>query len=250
MSAAARLPDLRRSRSYLLRTARFLCCVHGAIVDQASDAPKRFDPLAAPLGDLSSLRSPGGSSRRLADAADRDRGRLSWRMADIRKPALPNGRSATLTPRAQKGLSERECVDRVVGGDIKPVFGGDERLKMVQTGHCLRRSCKRLATIGSERGEPVVALGAHDQYDRIRAAVGCCYDRRACVGDGTAPGGLDHRRGVEANFQRNQIVRRLTSRTMRAIALQNDKYPVGGAPNRWRREGVECRIPLRLALAE
>jgi hypothetical protein len=70
------------------------------------------------------------------------------------------------------------------------------------------------------------------------------------VGDGTAPGGLDHRRGVEANFQRNQIVRRLTSRTMRAIALQNDKYPVGGAPNRWRREGVECRIPLRLALAE
>jgi hypothetical protein len=66
-------------------------------------------------------------------------------MADIRKPALPNGGSATLTPRAQKGLSERECVDRVVGGDIKPVFGGDERLKMVQTAHCLRRSCERLA---------------------------------------------------------------------------------------------------------
>jgi hypothetical protein len=146
-------------------------------------------------------------------------------MADIQKPALPNGGSATLTPRAQKGLSERECVDRVVGGDIKPVFGGDERLKMVQTAHCLRRSCERLAAIGPERVQPVVALGAHDQYDRIRAAVGCCYDRRAGVGDGTAPGGLDHRRGVDANFQRNQTVRRLTSRTMRAIALQNDKYP-------------------------
>jgi hypothetical protein len=161
-----------------------------------------------------------------------------------------NGRSATLTPRTQKGLSERECVDRVVGGDIKPVFGGDERLKIVQTAHCLRRSCERLAAIGPEGVQPVVALGAHDQYDRIRAAVGCCYDRRAGVGDGTAPGGLDHRRGVDANFQRNQTVRRLTSRTMRAIALQNDKYPVGGAPNCRRREGVECRIPLRLALAE
>jgi hypothetical protein len=61
MSAAARLPDLRRSRSYLLRTARFLCCFNGAIVDQALDAPKRFDPLAAPLGDLSYSRSPDGS---------------------------------------------------------------------------------------------------------------------------------------------------------------------------------------------
>jgi hypothetical protein len=108
----------------------------------------------------------------LADVADRDRGRLSWRMADIRKPALPNGRSAILIPRAQKGLSERECVDRVVGGDIKPVFGCDERLKMVQTAHCLRGSCERLAAIGPERVQPVVALGAHDQYDRIRAAVG------------------------------------------------------------------------------
>jgi hypothetical protein len=123
-------------------------------------------------------------------------------MADIRKPPLPNGGSATLTPRAQKGLSERECVDPVVGGDIKPVFGGDERLKMVQTAHCLRRSCERLAAIGPERVQPVVALGAHDQYDRIRAAVGCCYDRRAGVGDGTTPGGLDRRRGIDANFQR------------------------------------------------
>ena len=96
---------------------------------------------------------------------------------------------------------------------------------MVQTAHCLRRRCERLAVIGPERVQPVVALGAHDQYNRIRAAVGCCYDRRAGVGDGTAPGGLDHRRGVDANFQRNQTVRRLTSRTMRAIALQNDKYP-------------------------
>jgi hypothetical protein len=60
MSAAARLPDLRRSRSYFLRTARFLCCFRGAIVDQALDAPKRFDPLAAPLGDLSYSRSPDG----------------------------------------------------------------------------------------------------------------------------------------------------------------------------------------------
>ena len=31
---------------------------------QISDAPKQFDPLAAPLGDLSYLRSPDGSSRR------------------------------------------------------------------------------------------------------------------------------------------------------------------------------------------
>ena len=39
-----------------LRTAKFLYCVHGAIVD----ARKRFDPLAAPLGDLRYLRSPDG----------------------------------------------------------------------------------------------------------------------------------------------------------------------------------------------
>ena len=68
-----------------------------------------------------------------------------------------------LTSRAQKGVSERERVDRVVGGDIKPIFGGDERLKMVQTAHCLRRSCERLAAIGPERVQPVIALGAHDQ---------------------------------------------------------------------------------------
>jgi hypothetical protein len=191
----------------------------------------------------STLRSPDGSSRRLAGAADRDRGRLSWWMADIRKPALPNGRSATLRPRAQKGLSERERVDRVVGGDIESVFGGDERLKMVQTAHCLRRSCERFAAIGPERVQPVVALGAHDQYDRIRAAVGCGYDRRAGAFDGTTPRGLDRWCGVDANFQRNQTVRRFTSRTMRAIALQNDKYPVGGAPNRRRRDGDVCGHP-------
>ena len=49
-----------------LRTAKFLYCVHGAIVGQASDARKRFDPLAAPLGDLSYSRSPDGSSQRHA----------------------------------------------------------------------------------------------------------------------------------------------------------------------------------------
>jgi hypothetical protein len=116
--------------------------------------------------------------------ADRDRGRLSWRIADIRKPALQNGRSATLTPRAQKGLSERECVDRVVSGDIKPVFGGDERLKMVQTTHCLRRSCKRLAAIGPERVQPVVTLGAHDLSPGAvkRAVVGQNGLIRVCRG--------------------------------------------------------------------
>ena len=62
MSAAARLPDLRRSRLHL--PAAVPCCFNGAIVDQASDAPKRFDPGAAPLGDLRYLRSPDGSSRR------------------------------------------------------------------------------------------------------------------------------------------------------------------------------------------
>ena len=51
------------------------------------------------------------------------------------------------------------------------------------------------------------------------------------------------RRRVDANFQRNQTVRRLASRTMRAIALQNDKYPVGGAPNRRRRDGGVCGHP-------
>ncbi len=145
---------------------------------------ERNYPFAAPTVNDRYLRSPDGSRRRLADVADRDRGRLSWRVADLRKPTLPNGRSATLTSGAQKGVSERERVDRVVGSDIKPVSGGDERLKMVQTAHCLRRSCERLAAIGPERVQPVVALGAHDQCDRIRAAVGRRYDRRAGVGDG------------------------------------------------------------------
>jgi hypothetical protein len=57
MSAAARLPDL--------------------IVEQASDAPKRFDPLAAPFGDLSYLRSPDGWNRRQADIQNNDGGRRS-----------------------------------------------------------------------------------------------------------------------------------------------------------------------------
>jgi hypothetical protein len=74
-------------------------------------------------------------------------------------------------------------------------------------------------------------------------AVGRCYDRRARLGDGTTPGGLDCRRGVGANFQRNQTVRRFPSRTMRALALQNDKYPVSGAPNGRRRDGDVCGHP-------
>ena len=35
------------------------------------------------------------------------------------------GKVPTLMQRARKGLSERECVDRAVGGDIKSIFGGD-----------------------------------------------------------------------------------------------------------------------------
>src|SRR5271166_585159 len=50
-------------------------------------------------------------------------------------------------------------------------------------------------------------------------------------------------REISANFERNQTVRRLTSRTMRPIALQNDKSPVGGAPNRRRRDGDICGHP-------
>ena len=76
-------------------------------------------------------------------------------------------------------------------------------------------------------------------------AVGLPFgDRRAGVGDGTTPGRLDRRRGVDPNFQRNQTIRRLTSRTMRAIALQNDKYPVNGAPSRRRRDGDVPQCPL------
>jgi hypothetical protein len=92
---------------------------------------------------------------------------------------------------------------------------------MVQTAHGLRRRCERLAGVGPERVEPIVTLGAYDQYDRIRAAVRRRHDRRARPGDGTTPGGLDCRRGVGANFQRNQTVRRFPSRAMRALALQN-----------------------------
>src|SRR5271169_5894094 len=113
----------------------------------------------------------------------------------------------------------------------------------MQTAHCLRRRCERLAVIGPERVQPVVTLGVDHQHDRIRAAVGRCYDRRAGAGDRTTPGGLDRRRGVDANFQCNQTVRWLTWRAMCAIALQNDKNPVGSAPNRRRRDGDVCGHP-------
>ena len=56
---------------------------------------------------------------------------------------------------------------------------------MVQTAHRLRRRCERLAVVGPERVQPVVALGAHDPYDRIRAAIGRRYDGRAGAGDGS-----------------------------------------------------------------
>src|ERR1700733_6119689 len=114
---------------------------------------------------------------------------------------------------------------------------------MVQTTHCLRRRCERLAVIGPERVKPVVTLGAHDQYDRIRAAVGRCYDRRARPGDGTAPGGLDCRRGVGGKIQRLQNTPRKPSRTMRALAPQNNKNLVRGAPNGRRRDGDVCGHP-------
>ena len=119
----------------------------------------------------------------LADVADRDRRRLSWAEGRHSQTGTSKRQIRDSEPRAQKGLSERECVDRVVGGDIKPVFGGDERLKMVQTAHCLPRTCERLAVIGPERVQPVVVLGIHDQYDRSSEGRSPSADRRAGVGD-------------------------------------------------------------------
>jgi len=88
-------------------------------------------------------------------------------------------------------FSERECVDRAVGGDIEAVLAGDQRLKMVQAAHRLQRRRERLAAVAPERMQSVVALGANDPHDRIGAAIGRCDDRRDGAGDRTTPSGLD-----------------------------------------------------------
>ena len=130
-------------------------------------------------------------------------------------------------PRAQKGLSERECVDCVVGGDIKPVVGGDERLKMVQTAHCLRRSCERLAAIGPERVQPVVALGAHDQLRSDPSG------RRLWLRSAS-------RRGRRNCTRRS----RSPARSRREFSAQSDRPPAHLADNA-RHRPAERQVPRR-----
>src|SRR5208283_5989099 len=97
---------------------------------------------------------------------------------------------------------ERESVDRPVGGDVEPVVGCYERLKMVQAAHFLRRRGELFAGVAAESVQPVVALSADDPYNRIiRAGIGGRDDRRTVAFCGAAPGGFDRWRRLRANPQ-------------------------------------------------
>src|SRR5208282_3105035 len=73
------------------------------------------------------------------------------RRLEMRECGSPTGegfRQDLAAPR--RGRSERECIDRPVGGDVQPVVAGDEGLEMVQTAQLLRRRGERLAVIAAE----------------------------------------------------------------------------------------------------
>jgi hypothetical protein len=84
----------------------------------------------------------------------------------------------------------RESVNPAVGWHVQMVLSGDDRGKMAETVH--RWLCageQRRSIIAAERMQPIITFGTNHPDNRIRAAVGGRYYRRASSTDRAAPGG-------------------------------------------------------------
>src|SRR5271166_1894599 len=121
-------------------------------------------------------------------------------------------------------LSELECVEAAVAGHVEPIPGDDERLEMVQAAHGFVAAAAGedwLTGVSAIAMQAIVALGADDPDDGVRAPVRGGHDRRSPATQRRAPRGRDRRRGARPNLQRRQAS--CASRTMRSLALEGDK---------------------------
>src|SRR5271166_4563730 len=100
--------------------------------------------------------------------------------------ALPRTRPAqSQTPAKTRGSVfmrsfRRESVDPAIGRHIEPPLGGQDGREMTQPGHLVAGigSVEHGSPgVGAEAMQPVVALGARDPHDAIRASVAGRYDR-------------------------------------------------------------------------
>ena len=114
--------------------------------------------------------------------------------------------------------SERKRIHRIIGGDIKAIRCGDQRLHVAQALHLLAGpAIDRLPIIAAKAVQQVVSFGPKHPDNRLGGSIRRGHDRRTSTTHRSAPGGTDKRRS-RANLQDREA--RSSIRALRSGSLE------------------------------